>query len=150
MVASRIGSSGVAYRDKVNYRSVAVAGNVLVRDHLRSLVKVGYVDFEHNESQGNPIVTYLQCHGSAKSAPMPLTTEYHLTSDSNPSLYRAPCMNEPYSKVSGDFNPIRTNPYFTALASLPGTITHGTFISAATRWYVKTVVAKGIPNRMFK
>jgi fatty acid synthase subunit alpha, fungi type len=81
---------------------------------------------------------------------MPLTTEYHLTSDSNPSLYRAPSTNEPYSKVSGDYNPIHTNPYFAAFASLPGTITHGMFTSAATRRYVETVVAKGVPDRVFK
>ena len=47
------------FKDKVNYRLAAVAGNVLVRvfvnrDHLGGLVKVAYVDFEHNESQGNP------------------------------------------------------------------------------------------------
>jgi fatty acid synthase subunit alpha, fungi type len=142
--------SEVTYKDKVNYRSVAVAGDVLVRDHLGSLVKVAYVDFERDESQGNPVVAYLQRHGSAKSAPIPLTTEYHLTSDSNPSLYRAPSTNEPYSKVSGDFNPIHTNPYFAAFASLPGTITHGMFTSAATRRYVETVVAKGVPDRVFK
>ena len=140
----------VTYKDKVNYRSVAVAGDVLVRDHLGSLVKVAYVDFERDESQGNPVLAYLQRHGSAKSAPVPLTTEYHLTSDSNPSLYRAPSSNEPYSKISGDFNPIHTNPYFAAFASLPGTITHGMFTSAATRRYVETVVAKGVPDRVFK
>jgi fatty acid synthase subunit alpha, fungi type len=96
--------SEVTYKDKANYRSVTVAGDVLVCDYLGSLVKVAYVDFKRDESQGNPVVAYLQRHGSAKSAPMPLATEYHLTSDSNPSLYRAPSTNEPYSKVSGDFN----------------------------------------------
>ena len=84
------------------------------------------------------------------SAPMPLTTEYHLMSDSNPSFYCAPSTNEPYSKVSEDFNPIHTNPYFAAFASLSGTITHGMFTSAATRWYVETVIAKGVPDRVFK
>ena len=117
----------------MNYCSVTVAGNVLVRDYLGSLVKVAYVNFEHDKSQGNLVVAYLQHHGLAKSAPIPLTTEYHFTLDSNPSLYRAPSTNEPYSKVSGDFNPIHMNPYFAAFASLPGTITHGMFTSAATR-----------------
>ena len=117
---------------------------------LGSLVKVGYVNFERDESQGNPIVAYLQRHGLAKSSLMPLTTEYHLMLDSSPSFYRVPSTNEPYSKVSGDFNPVHTNPYFTTFASLPGTITHGMFTSAATRWYAETVVAKGIPDRMFK
>jgi fatty acid synthase subunit alpha, fungi type len=70
-------------------------------------------------------------------------------SDSNPSLYRAPSTNEPYSNVSGDFNLIHMNHYFVAFPSLPGTITHSTFTSAATRRYVDTVVAKGVPDRVF-
>jgi fatty acid synthase subunit alpha, fungi type len=98
---------------------VAVTGDVLVRDHLGSLVKVAHVDFERDESQGNPVVAYLQRHGSAKSAPISLTTEYHLMSDSNASLYRAPSTNEPYSNASGDFNLIHMNPYFVAFPSLP-------------------------------
>ena len=142
--------SEVTYKDKVNYRSVAVAGDVFVRGHLGRLVKVAYVDFERDESQGNPVVSYLQRHGSAKSAPIPLASEYHLTSNANPSLYHAPATNEPYSKVSGDFNPIHTNPYFSSFASLPGTITHGMFSSAATRRYVETVVAMGVPDRVHK
>ena len=44
----------------MNCRSVTVAGDVLVRDHLGRLVKVAYVDFERDESQGNPVVAYLQ------------------------------------------------------------------------------------------
>jgi fatty acid synthase subunit alpha, fungi type len=142
--------SEVTYKDKVNYRSVAVAGDVFVRGHLGRPVKVGYVDFERDESQGNPVMAYLERHGSAKSAPISLDTEYHLTSSANPSLYRAPATNEPYSKVSGDFNPIHTNPYFASYASLPGTITHGMFSSAATRRYVETVVAMGIPDRVHR
>ncbi len=119
--------SEVTYKDKVNYRSVAVAVDVFVRGHLGCLVKVAYVDFERDESHGNPVVAYLQCHGSAKSAPIPVAAKYHITSSTNPSLYHAPSTNE-----SGDFNPIHMNPYFAAYASLPGTITHGMFSSAAT------------------
>ena len=62
-------SSDVAYKDKVNNFSVAVAGNVLIRDHLGRLVKVAHIDFERDESQGNPIVVYLQRHGLTMSAP---------------------------------------------------------------------------------
>ena len=142
--------SEVTYKDKVNYRSVAVAGDVFVRGHLGRPVKVAYVDFERDESQGNPVMAYLQRHGSAKSAPIPLAAEYHLTSSANPSLYHAPSANYPYSQVSGDFNPIHTNPYFASYASLPGTITHGMFSSAATRRYVETVVAMGVPDRVHK
>jgi hypothetical protein len=132
--------SEVTYKDKVNYRSVAVAGDVFVHSHLGRLVKVAYVDFERDESQGNPVVAvaYIQRYGSAKSAPIPLATEYHLTSSIYPSLNHVPATNEPYSKISGNFNPIHTNPYFAAHASLPGTITH------------ETVVAMGIPDRVLK
>ncbi|KAI0264369.1 fatty acid synthase [Gloeopeniophorella convolvens] len=140
--------SEVTYKDKVNYRSVAVAGDVFVRGHLGRLVKVAYVDFERDDCQGNPVVAYLQRHGSAKSVPVPLASEYHLTSGANPSLYTAPATNEPYSKVSGDYNPIHINPYFAAYASLPGTITHGMYGSAATRRFVETVVALGVPDRV--
>ncbi len=142
--------SEVTYKDKVNYLSVAVAGDVFLRGHLGRLVKVAYVDFERDESQGNPVVAYLQRHGSVKSAPIPLASEYHLTSSANPSLYHAPATNQPYSQVSGDFNPIHTNPYFSSFASLPGTITHGMFSSAATRRFVETVVAMGVPDRVHK
>jgi fatty acid synthase subunit alpha, fungi type len=35
---------------------------------------------------------------------------YLLTTE--PAPFVAPLTNEPYSKVSGDFNPIHVNPYF--------------------------------------
>src|SRR6266446_228356 len=60
----------------------------------------------------------------------------------------APLTNEPYSKISGDSNPIHTNPYFSDFASLPATITHGLWSSAATRRYVETVVAKEHPDHV--
>jgi acyl dehydratase len=41
------------------------------------------------------------------------------------TVFAPPTTNEPYSKVSGDFNSIYINPYFSDYASLPGTITHG-------------------------
>ncbi|KAH9953906.1 acyl transferase domain-containing protein, partial [Lactifluus volemus] len=94
-------------------------------------------------------MTYLQRYGSTKSPQISIPTEYHLTLSANPSVYRAPTTNEPYSKVSGDFNPIHTNPYF-SLYELPGTITHGMFSSAAARCYVETVVTLGIPDRVYK
>ena len=62
--------------------------------------------------------------------------------------FKAPLTNEPYSKVSGNFNPIHVDPYFSDYASLPGTITHGLWSSAATRRYVENVVTKGRPNRV--
>jgi fatty acid synthase subunit alpha len=64
------------------------------------------------------------------------------------TVFHAPLTNEPYSKVSGDFNPIHVNPYFSDFSSLPATITHGMWTSAATRRFVETVVARGRPDRV--
>ncbi|KAG9016676.1 3-oxoacyl-[acyl-carrier-protein] synthase [Tulasnella sp. 427] len=37
---------------------------------------------------------------------------YSLTSSKVPSTFLAPATNQPYSKISGDFDPIHINPYF--------------------------------------
>jgi fatty acid synthase subunit beta len=62
------------------------------------------------------------------------------------AIFNAPLTNEPYSKVSGDFNPIHISPYFSDLVSLPDTITHGLWPSAATHQFIKTVIAHGHPD----
>jgi fatty acid synthase subunit beta len=91
-----------------------------------------------------------------------------LTKDLSASTFTTPKTNEPYSMVSGDFNPyvlqcyrsddthsspspfrsIHINPYFSDLAVLPGTITHGLWSSAATRKYVETIAADNHPDRV--
>ncbi|KAI0311286.1 acyl transferase domain-containing protein, partial [Amylostereum chailletii] len=142
--------SEVTYKDKVNYRSVAVEGDVFVRDALKQLVKVGSVAFDRDECQGNPVVEYLKRHGEAQGKAVPLASEYTLTTSDVATSFQSPATNEPYSQISGDFNPIHINPYFADYASLPGTITHGMWSSAATRRFVETVVAQGHPERVLK
>lgn len=58
----------------------------------------------------------------------------------------APLMNDPYSEVSGDFDPIHNNPCVADFASVRGAITHGLWLSTATRNYVENVVAQGHPE----
>lgn len=141
--------SEVSYKDKTHYSSVAVLGDVFIRDPLKNLVKVGTVDFESDNCQGNPVVAYLQRHGTAQNATAALSNEgYSLISENVSMNFSTPLTNEPYSMVSGDFNPIHINPYFSDFASLPGTITHGMWSSAATRRYVENVAAKGRPDRV--
>ena len=48
-------------------------------------------------------------------------------------------IEEPYSKISRDFSPIHVNPYFSDFASLPATITHGLWSSAAPRCYLENI-----------
>ncbi|TFK75163.1 fatty acid synthase [Pluteus cervinus] len=139
----------VHFKDKTNYRDVSVTGDIFVRDQLKVLVKVGEVNFQQDDSHGNPVLAYLQRHGSPQGLTDPLSNDgYTLTNSASNATFNAPLTNEPYSKISGDFNPIHVNPYFSDYASLPATITHGLWSSAATRRYVETVVAKGHPERV--
>jgi fatty acid synthase subunit alpha, fungi type len=139
--------SEVTFRGKSIYHSVTVSGDVFVRDQIKRLVKVGYVDFEQDDCQGNPVLAYVQRHGAAEGTLIRLPDDGYTMTDST-SVLTAPFTNEPYSKTSGDFNPIHINPYFSNFASLPGTITHGMWTSAATRKYVETVVAQGHTERV--
>ncbi|TFY74378.1 hypothetical protein EWM64_g9633, partial [Hericium alpestre] len=79
--------SEVTYKDKVNYHSVSVMRDVFVRDQLKRLVKVGSVEFEHDDCQGNPIVAYLQRNGAPQDKPTSLANDYTLHShDSHEEL----------------------------------------------------------------
>ncbi|KIY43927.1 fatty acid synthase [Fistulina hepatica ATCC 64428] len=135
----------LAFRDKTTFRSVAVEGEVFIRNHLKILERVGTVDWQKDDSHGNPVLAYLQRHGTAEGLQTLLPNGgYSLATET----FQAPFTNEPYSKISGDFNPIHVNPYFSDYASLPATIVHGLWSSAATRRYVETVVAHGKPERV--
>ena len=140
--------SGFVYKDKNTYSSINVTGRVFVRDQLKTLIPVATVDYNNGVSVGNPVTAYLQRHGKEQGKPALFETPYSLSSTLAPSTYIAPSTNEPYSKVSGDFNPIHINPYFSDFASLPGTITHGMWSSAATRKFVETIATQGKPNRV--
>ena len=139
--------SQVSFKNKTSYRDITVFGDVFVRDPLKRLIKVGSVNFTQDDCQGNPVLAYLQRLGTPKGIPSPLANDGH-TLTSSPIIFNAPLTNEPYLKISGGYNPIHVNPYFSSYASLPATITHGLWSSAATRRYVKNVVGKGHPERV--
>jgi fatty acid synthase subunit beta len=139
--------SHVSFKDKVSYREVSVSGDIFVWDQLKNLVQVGSINFRQDECKGNPVVTYVKRHGTPQGLPTPLANGGY-TFATTDAVFNAPLTNEPYSKISGDFNPIHINPYFSDLASLPDTITHGLWSSAATRRFVETVVARGHPDRV--
>ena len=141
--------SEVTYRNKTCFKAVNVSGDIFVRDQIKRLVKVGTVDFQHEDSRGNPMVEYLKRHGRPQGQVCPLPNDgYTMSTPPGTIVFTSPATNEPYSKVSGDFNPIHVNPYFSDYVSLPGTITHGMWSSAATRRYIETVVAQGKPDRV--
>ncbi|KZP00458.1 fatty acid synthase [Calocera viscosa TUFC12733] len=141
--------SEVFYKEKASYSGVHVVGAAYIRHHTYGLVKVATIDYESGPTQGNPVTAYLNRHGKQIGTEVMFENAgYSLTSADAPSVFTAPFTNEPYSKVSGDFNPIHVNPYFSCYAALPGTITHGMWSSAATRKYVESVAAQGCPERV--
>jgi fatty acid synthase subunit alpha len=140
--------SETTHKSKNVISSLAVGGNVYIRDQLKRLIKVGSIEYEQEDVHGNPVVAYLQRHGKAQGDTAPLSNEGYSLTATAATTFSTPSTNEPYSKISGDFNPIHINPYFSDFASLPGTITHGMWSSAATRRYIETVVAQGRPERV--
>ncbi|KAK0558479.1 hypothetical protein OC844_005125 [Tilletia horrida] len=106
------------------------------------------IEYESDSvSFGNPVVEYVKGLGGSTRGPVPLENSYSINPPSTTSTFIAPASNEAYSMVSGDFNPIRINPYFSDFAALLGTITHGMFCSAATRKFVEEIACEGHPER---
>ena len=136
----------VMYKDKSNFSSIAIVGHVSVCDQLKTLIPITSVGNSAGISLGNPVVSYLQRHGEVQGQPVLFKTSYSLTSPKIPSTYITLVSNEPYSKISGNFNPIHINPYFSDYASLPRTITHGMWSSAATHKYIESVVSQDHPE----
>ncbi|KIJ51487.1 hypothetical protein M422DRAFT_203704 [Sphaerobolus stellatus SS14] len=137
------------YKDKNTFAFVTVTGAAYTKNQLKQLKKVARIESRIENAHGNVVLSYLKRHGKpVGTASLFETGGYTLTSSEYPATFNTPLTNEPYSKISGDFNPIHINPYFSDYASLPGTITHGMWSSAATRKYVENVVAKGVPERV--
>lgn len=139
--------SKVSFKDKSSYRELSSKGEIFFRNHLKQFVRVGSIEFQQENCHGNPILSYVQRHGKIDDPMYPLPNDGY-TITKGDAIFNAPLTNEPYSKISGDFNPIHINPYFSCYASLPATITHGLWSSAATRRYVESVVAQGHPERV--
>ncbi|KAI8145418.1 fatty acid synthase [Fennellomyces sp. T-0311] len=141
----------VKYKNKKVFASVKTTGTVSMQISTKEFVEVGKVEYEAGESHGNPVIEYLKRHGeeieqahffeNGGYSVMPAQSTYS-------SVVHAPASNEPYAKISGDYNPIHVNPYFADLAMLPGTITHGMWTSASTRKFVEIFAADNVPHRV--
>jgi fatty acid synthase subunit beta len=140
--------SDMRFKDSTSFSAVEVEGTAYIRDFKDDLLAVGEISYSADSvSYGNPVVEYIKRIGGSSSGPVALENGYSLVPEAKQAVFKAPASNEPYSKVSGDFNPIHVNPYFSQFASLPSTITHGLFTSAATRRYVEDLAAEGHPER---
>jgi hypothetical protein len=102
--------SQVSFKDRTAYRNVSVSGDIFVKNQLKVLVKVGSVDFQQDDSQCNPVLAYLQRHGTALGLTTPLANEgYTLTNPDVSTALLAPLTNEPYSRISTPFTSTPTS-----------------------------------------
>ena len=81
--------SQVSFKDKTVYRNVSVSSDIFVQNQLKVLVKVGCMDFQQDDSQGNPFLAYLQRHGTAQGLTTPLTNSYSLNTPDVSTTFKA-------------------------------------------------------------
>ncbi|KAI0817879.1 sterigmatocystin biosynthesis fatty acid synthase subunit beta [Xylaria sp. FL0064] len=107
---------------------------------------LGFVVFNASESQGNPVLEFLQRKGEVIDGRVPLKNP-GWTGDSEVSVV-APSHTHLYAKLSGDCNPIHGSPVFAEIAELPGPIMHGMYTMAVSRRLVEDIVVPGEPERL--
>ncbi|KAG0650153.1 Fatty acid synthase subunit beta [Hyphodiscus hymeniophilus] len=135
------------YKNKTIFSSVETRGQVLMELPTKEIIQVASVEYEAGASHGNPVIDYLERHGSSIEQPVNFENAIPLNGKT-PLLLRAPASNETYARVSGDYNPIHVSRVFSSYASLPGTITHGMYSSAAVRSLVETWAAENNVGRV--
>jgi fatty acid synthase subunit beta len=137
----------VRFKNKTVFSSVETRGQVLLELPSKEIIQVASVEYEAGVSHGNPVIDYLERHGSSIEQPVNFENAIPL-SGKTPLLLKAPASNETYARVSGDYNPIHVSRVFSSYASLPGTITHGMYSSAAVRSLVETWAAENNVGRV--
>jgi fatty acid synthase subunit beta len=137
----------VRFKNKTVFSNVETRGQVLMELPTKEIIQVASVEYEAGVSHGNPVIDYLQRHGSSIEQPVNFENAIPLNGKT-PLLLRAPASNETYARVSGDYNPIHVSRVFSSYASLPGTITHGMYSSAAVRSLVETWAAENNVGRV--
>jgi fatty acid synthase subunit beta, fungi type len=137
----------VRFKNETVFSSVETRGQVLLELPTKEIIQVASVEYEAGVSHGNPVIDYLERHGSSIEQPVNFENAIPL-SGKTPLLLKAPASNETYARVSGDYNPIHVSRVFSSYASLPGTITHGMYSSAAVRSLVETWAAENNVGRV--
>ncbi|KAI9223673.1 hypothetical protein BC828DRAFT_410490 [Blastocladiella britannica] len=140
--------SHIEYQSNTTFASLHTTGTI-EQVHMEQVHTVGHVAFECDHplpAQSSPVVAMLQRLGG-------VTVEQPCLFDGAGYLvekgsFVAPSSNKAYAAVSGDFNPIHTNPIIADLAGLPDTITHGMYTSAVTRRFVELYAAENQPSRV--
>ena len=137
----------VRFKNRDVFSSVQTLGKVEVELPSKEIIQIASVEYEAGASYGNPVLDYLQRHGSGLDLPVNFENPIPLNGKT-PLVLKSPSSNETYARVSGDYNPIHVSRIFSKYANLPGTITHGMYSSAAVRSLVETWAAENNVGRV--
>ncbi|KAH8805464.1 fatty acid synthase beta subunit dehydratase [Xylogone sp. PMI_703] len=139
--------STARYKTASVYSSIDISGPITIEGPSQAPIRIGSVEFNCGISHGNEVLDYLDRNGTIIQQPIELAHLIPLHG-AEPISARAPTSNAPYAAASGDFNPIHVSPVFMAYANLPGTITHGMFISSLMQGLVETYAADNEAERV--
>jgi fatty acid synthase subunit beta len=133
--------SHVSFKDKVSYREASVTSDFFVRDQLKNLVQVGFINFWQDECEGNPVVSYVKCRGTPQGFSTPLANggDMFATTDAVFSRQRT---------VLNDLWMFQSHPHQSIHLGfgVPSGYNHA---CATTRHFVETVIARGHRHRGF-
>lgn len=121
------------FKSEKIFSSIHTQGQVFLTLPNKETVQIARIRYEAGQSNGNPVIDYLERLGSHLDQAVLFENPIPLTSRSISLRLRAPVSNEKYARISGDWNPIHISRVFASYADLPGTITHGMHSSAAVR-----------------
>ena len=136
------------YGNDLKMESIMVKGTVYAIQETTS-VMIGQVDYNDRNCSGNIVMEYLKRFGkSADEAFYFSSGGYSLLPNGMQANVTSPLSNVDYADASRDYNPIHVNDFFSDLAHLPGTITHGMWTSASVRRFVRIYAANNEPERI--
>ena len=137
--------SQTKYNEEGECSGLHVSGNVYSKK-LGQIELIGKINFECQGCHGNPILDFLNRHGTQTRKSVPLQNP-GLNGGSTWSI-KAPKTNKAYARVSKDANPIHVSPVFAHYANLPGTVTHGMCTSAMISKLIERSIAEADPSRI--
>ncbi|KAI9826790.1 MAG: hypothetical protein M1819_007261 [Sarea resinae] len=126
-----------SYSDYTQYDRVDTTGRVVLQSS-KGAIEVATVNYSAGSSVKNAVTDFLQRHGSPVKQPFiferPITLHAELR-------LQMPESNEPYSRASGDYNPIHVSRIFAQCAGHQQAITHGMCTSAMVRGLVESSIS---------
>ena len=133
------------YNEKGQSNGLHVSGDIYSK-RPGQVESIGRVDFKCGGCHGNPVLDFLNRHGTQTRKVVPLPNP-GLSGESTWNI-KVPKTNKAYARVSKDTNPIHISPVFAHYANLPGTVTHGMCTSAMVFTLVGRSIAEADPSRI--